>query len=222
VADPLGYAGAVLRMQLEANGVRVVGATKRGAAGPGTSLLLEFEGLPLQEIAQLFLKYSNNFIAECLVKWLALGPAPAADAPPAGWAAGTRALEARLAALGVPLAGATLVDGSGLSRANRVSARMLVEALRRGEASFVAGPELLAALPIAALDGTLARRAAAARARVRAKTGSLDGVTSLAGFARTEGGRDLVFAVLVNGYRNGDRAAADAMDGVAAALVRDL
>jgi D-alanyl-D-alanine carboxypeptidase/D-alanyl-D-alanine-endopeptidase (penicillin-binding protein 4) len=222
VADPLGYAGAVLRMQLEANGVRVAGGTNRGAAAPGASLLLEFEGLPLQQIAQLFLKYSNNFIAECLVKWLALGPAPPAAAPPAGWAAGTRALEARLAALGVPLAGATLVDGSGLSRANRVSARVLVEALRRGEAAFAGGPELLAALPIAALDGTLERRAAAARGRVRAKTGSLDGVTSLAGFARTERGRDLVFAVIVNGYRNGDAAAADAMDAVAAALVRDL
>jgi D-alanyl-D-alanine carboxypeptidase/D-alanyl-D-alanine-endopeptidase (penicillin-binding protein 4) len=222
VADPLGYAGAVLRMQLAANGVRVAGVTRRGAAVPGASLLLEFEGLPLQQIASLFLKYSNNFIAECLVKWLALGPAPAAGAPPGSWAAGTRALEARLAALGVPLGGTRLVDGSGLSRANRVSARVLVEALRRGEAAFAGGPELLAALPIAAEDGTLAKRAVGARGRLRAKTGSLDGVTSLAGFARSERGRDLVFAVLVNGYRNGDAAASDAMDAVAAALVRDL
>jgi D-alanyl-D-alanine carboxypeptidase/D-alanyl-D-alanine-endopeptidase (penicillin-binding protein 4) len=99
---------------------------------------------------------------------------------------------------------------------------VLVEALRRGEAAFAGGPELLAALPLAALDGTLAKRAAAARGRVRAKTGSLDGVTSLAGFARTERGRDVVFAVLVNGYRHGDAAASDAMDAVAAALVRDL
>jgi len=222
VADPLAYAGAVLRMQLAANGVRVSGTARRGAAAPGATLLLEFEGHPLQQIASLFLKYSNNFIAEALVKWLAVGPAPVAGAPPGSWAAGTRALEARLAKLGVPLDGARLVDGSGLSRANRVSARVLVETLRRGEASFVAGPELLAALPLAAEDGTLAKRAASARGRVRAKTGSLDGVTSLAGFARTERGRDLVFAVLVNGYRNGDRAAADAMDAVAAALVRDL
>jgi D-alanyl-D-alanine carboxypeptidase/D-alanyl-D-alanine-endopeptidase (penicillin-binding protein 4) len=222
VADPLAYAGAVLRMQLGANGVRVAGGTRRGAATPGASLLLEFEGLPLQQIASLFLKYSNNFIAECLVKWLALGPAPPATAPAGGWPAGTRALEARLTALGVPLAGARIVDGSGLSRANRISARVLVEALRRGEAAFAGGPELLAALPIAAEDGTLEKRAAAARGRVRAKTGSLDGVSSLAGFARTERGRDVVFAVVANGYRHGDAAASDAMDAVAAALVRDL
>jgi D-alanyl-D-alanine carboxypeptidase/D-alanyl-D-alanine-endopeptidase (penicillin-binding protein 4) len=98
---------------------------------------------------------------------------------------------------------------------------MLVETLRRGAAAFESGPELLAGLPIAALDGTLARRTREARGRVRAKTGSLDGVTSLAGFAHTARGRDLVFAVIVNGPRHGDAAASDALDAFAAALVRD-
>jgi D-alanyl-D-alanine carboxypeptidase/D-alanyl-D-alanine-endopeptidase (penicillin-binding protein 4) len=55
---------------------------------------------------------------------------------------------------------------------------------------------------------------------VRAKTGLLTGVTGLAGFARDAAGRDLVFAVLANGYRAGDRDAMDALDGFAAALVR--
>jgi len=221
VADPLAYAGAVLRMQLQANGIRVAGGTRRGAAAPGASLLLEFEGLPLQEIATLFLKYSNNFIAECLLKWLAIGPAPAAGATPGSWAGGAEALRARLTALGVPLDGSHIVDGSGLSRANRISARVLVETLRRGDAAFASGPELLASLPLAAEDGTLRKRAAQSRGHVRAKTGSLDGVTSLAGFARTTRGRDLVFAVLVNGSQRGDAAAWQAMDGVAAALIED-
>ncbi len=221
VSDPLAYAAAVLRLQLEANGVHVVGGVRRGAAVPGANLLLAFEGLPLQQIAALFLKYSNNFIAECLLKWLALGPAPLPTAPPASWAAGAEALRGQLVALGVPLGETHLVDGSGLSRANRVSARVLVETLRRGDAAFDAGPELLAGLPIAALDGTLAHRAEGARGRIRAKTGSLDGVTALAGFARSERGRDVVFAVIVNGARHGDEAASAAVDGVAAALVRD-
>jgi len=221
VSDPLAYAAAVLRLQLGANGIHVAGGVRRGAPAPEASLLLGFEGMPLQQIASLFLKYSNNFIAECLLKWLALGPTPAAGAPPASWPAGAAALRARLGGLGVPLGDAQLVDGSGLSRGNRVSARVLVEALRRGEAAFASGPELLAGLPIAALDGTLAHRAEQARGRVRAKTGSLDGVASLAGFAESEHGRELVFAVIVNGARHGDAAAADALDGVAAALVRD-
>ncbi len=221
VADPLAYAAAVLRLQLEANGIHVAGGVRRAAAAPDASLLLAFEGLPLQQIASLFLKYSNNFIAECLLHWLALGPTPLPNAPPASWGAGAAALRVQLTALGVPLGESRLVDGSGLSRENRVSARVLVETLRRGDAQFVVGPELLAGLPIAALDGTLARRAEEARGRVRAKTGSLDGVTSLAGFARSERGRDFVFAVIVNGARRGDAAASAALDGVAAALVRD-
>jgi D-alanyl-D-alanine carboxypeptidase/D-alanyl-D-alanine-endopeptidase (penicillin-binding protein 4) len=113
------------------------------------------------------------------------------------------------------------VDGSGLSRSNRVSARVLVETLRRGDAAFEGGPELLAGLPLAGLDGTLERRAEGARGRVRAKTGSLDGVTSLAGFARSAHGREFVFALIVNGPRHGDAAASAALDDVAAALVRD-
>jgi D-alanyl-D-alanine carboxypeptidase/D-alanyl-D-alanine-endopeptidase (penicillin-binding protein 4) len=221
VSDPLHYAAAVARLQLAANGIRVEGGVRRGAAAPGASLLLAFEGLPLHDIASLFLKYSNNFIAECLLKWLALGPAPAPGAAPASWAAGVEALRARLGALGVPLGEATIVDGSGLSRTNRISARVLVEALRRGEAAFDAGPELLAGLPLAGLDGTLERRAAGARGQVRAKTGSLEGVTSLAGFARTEQGRDLVFAVIVNAPKHGDAAASAALDALAAALVRE-
>ena len=221
VSDPLGYAAAVLRLQLEANGIRVAGGVRRGAAAPEASLLLAFEGMPLQDIASLFLKYSNNFIAECLLKWLALGPAPAPGAPPASWAAGAEALRARLSALGVPLGETRIVDGSGLSRSNRVSARVLVETLRRGDAAFDTGPELLAGLPLAGLDGTLERRAEGARGRVRAKTGSLDGVTSLAGFARSAQGRDFVFALIVNGPRHGDAAASAALDDVAAALVRD-
>jgi D-alanyl-D-alanine carboxypeptidase/D-alanyl-D-alanine-endopeptidase (penicillin-binding protein 4) len=98
---------------------------------------------------------------------------------------------------------------------------VLVETLRRGDAEFASGPELLASLPIAGLDGTLVRRAREARGRVRAKTGSLDGVASLAGFARSERGRDLVFAVIANGGTRGDAALVGALDGVAAALVRD-
>lgn len=221
VSDPLAYAASVLRVSLEANGITVTGQARRGAAAPGAATLLESEGQPLQQIATLFLKYSNNFIAECLLRWLALGPAPAATAPPASWAAGAEALRARLAGLGVPLGAARLLDGSGLSRENRISARILVETLRRGEALFDAGPELLGGLPLAGLDGTLRRRASGVRGRVRAKTGHLDGVSSLAGFARSDRGREFVFAVLANDLRQGDSAALAAMDGVAEALVRD-
>ena len=217
VIDPTAYAAAVLRSQLEAAGIRVHGSVAPGIAPAESVLLYAFDGMPLRAEADLLLKYSNNFIAETLLKQLGRLDSGA----PGSWANGSVALRARLAALGLPLDGITLVDGSGLSRDNRVSARLLVAALRRADASFAIGPDLLAGLPIAAEDGTLRKRADGARGLVRAKTGTLDGVTSLAGWARTDSGRELVFAVISNGHRHGDSLAIDAVDAFAAALVHD-
>jgi D-alanyl-D-alanine carboxypeptidase/D-alanyl-D-alanine-endopeptidase (penicillin-binding protein 4) len=111
-----------------------------------------------------------------------------------------------------------LADGSGLSRANLVTPRAFASALRVARASFAFGPELMAALPIAARDGTLKRRAAGAIDVVRAKTGLLTGVTGLSGYARLRDGTDVVFSILLNGYKRGDVAAMAAVDGFVGAL----
>ncbi len=70
VIDPLMYAGAVFRMQLEANGIAVGGAVVKGSAPSGAHELIVFEGFPISEIVQRFVKYSNNSMAETLVKVL--------------------------------------------------------------------------------------------------------------------------------------------------------
>lgn len=217
VVDPGLYAGAVLRMQLEANGIRVDGPVRRAPLPAGSHLLHTHEGAALAEICRLFLKYSNNVIAESLVKSLAVRRSEAAT--PGSWDAGVQAVREVLGGLGLDLRGFTAVDGSGLSREDRVPVRLLVDALRRADGAFGFGPEFEAALPVAASDGTLERRTAAAAGAVRAKTGLLSGVTGLSGFARDGAGRDLVFSVLVNGYAGSDGAAMDALDGFVAALV---
>jgi D-alanyl-D-alanine carboxypeptidase/D-alanyl-D-alanine-endopeptidase (penicillin-binding protein 4) len=217
VIDPTAYAAAVFRQQLEGAGIRIGGRVVPGRVPADAALLYEFDGLPLRTTADLLLKYSNNFIAETLLKQLGRLDSGA----PGSWANGAAALRARLGALGLPLEGSVLVDGSGLSRDNRVSARLLVAALRKADQTFAIGPDLLASLPIAAEDGTLRKRADAARGLVRAKTGSLDGVTALAGWAHTVRGRELVFALISNGHRHGDVEAIAAVDAFAAALVND-
>lgn len=217
VTRPARYAGAVFEMQLRANGVVVDGPVQVGRVPAGARVLHVHDGRPLAEIARLFLKYSNNVIAESLLKSLAL----ASGAERGTWVEGRGALRRSLEGLGLEVAGLELADGSGLSRENRVSPRLLVAALRRAEKAFGFGPELVAALPLAAADGTLEKRAAGAAGRVRAKTGLLSGVTGLSGFARSPGGRDVVFSVLANGYENGDGAAMDAIDAFATALGRD-
>jgi D-alanyl-D-alanine carboxypeptidase/D-alanyl-D-alanine-endopeptidase (penicillin-binding protein 4) len=215
VIDPVAYAGAVLQMQLEANGIEVQGGTRRGLVPAAALSLLRFEGKPLAEIVRLFVKYSNNAIAESLVK--AMGAR--ADSGPGSWRAGISAMRRELAGLGLAVDHLSFVDGSGLSYANRVAPRSLVEALLLGERSFRFGPEFVAALPIAAADGTLEERAEGAAHSVRAKTGLLTRVTGLSGYARLPDGRVAVFSILANGYRDGAQAALDGVDGFVAELV---
>ena len=215
VLDPARYAGAVLRLQLKANGIEVVGGTRVAYAPDDAVSLLAFRGEPVAEIVRLFLKYSNNAIGESLLKALSLR----ANGPPGSWHRGIEALRAELGAVGLPLAQLRVVDGSGLSYENRASPRLLVDALRLASESFEFGPEFLAALPIASADGTLEERAQDAAGAARAKTGLLTRVTGLSGLARRREGAVVAFSILVNGFRGSASDAMDAVDGFLAALV---
>ncbi len=218
VAYPSRYAAAVLRWQLESNGIQVAGAMRPGAAPEpdNAERLLLFEGYPLARSLGLFMKNSNNMMGEALVKAMGRGE----EAQTGTWANGLLAMRRNLTELGLELSSVRLADGSGLSRNNRVPARVLVGLLLAADSEFRIGPELYAALPIAGRDGTLRRRARGALDRVRAKTGLLTGVTGLSGVAETADGSEVIFSILANGYRRGDRAAMDALDGFAEALTR--
>jgi D-alanyl-D-alanine carboxypeptidase/D-alanyl-D-alanine-endopeptidase (penicillin-binding protein 4) len=214
-SHPVLYAGAVLRMQLAAAGIEIGGALRRARTPDDFVELLAFEGQPLSEIVRLYMKFSNNNIAETLLKDIGARQ----FGPPGTWENGAAAARDILADLGIDPSGFNLVDGSGLSRSDRVTPRTLVRALQVGRASFRAGPELVASLPIAARDGTLRRRAAGAAESVRAKTGLLSGATALSGFARSHNGDELVFSIIANDYKAGDTEAMHALDEFVAALV---
>jgi D-alanyl-D-alanine carboxypeptidase/D-alanyl-D-alanine-endopeptidase (penicillin-binding protein 4) len=218
VLDPVRYAGAVLRMQLEANGIVVEGEDRVGRVPDSAVPLLEFKGKNLAEVVELFLKYSNNAMGEALVKGLG-----AHGGGEGSWSSGLAAIRAELHRLGLTLDRLSMVDGSGLSGDNRVTPRTLVSALRSAEASFRFGPEFVAALPIAAADGTLRERVTGAAHQLRAKTGLLThvrGVTSLAGYANSASGEPLVFTILVNDFPMGSAEAKAAVDRFAEELVK--
>ena len=167
---------------------------------------------------------SNNSVAEALVKNLGAWRGAKLDgesARPGDWVEGIRALRDQLGELGVDLSGARMIDGSGLSEQNRLSARMLVRALQVGRNRFDLGPEFLSSMPIAGLDGTLQKRFAANRGRIRAKTGLLSDadVVALSGFAERADGETWIFSILVNGHVGGSRAAMDATDRLARTLL---
>lgn len=226
VIDPGLYAGSLLLHQLRANAIEVDGEVRRAPREAEEPMvpILAWPGRSLAEIAQRCLKHSSNAIAETLVKDLGAWDGVDAEGPPArpgDWPEGIGALRRTLAGLGLDLERARLVDGSGLSIQNRLSPRMLVRALRLGADSFGAGPEFVAALPIAHRDGTLERRLEPVAGRIRAKTGLLSdaGVTALSGFAERDDGERLVFSILVNGPGGGTEAGMEAVDRIARTLI---
>jgi D-alanyl-D-alanine carboxypeptidase/D-alanyl-D-alanine-endopeptidase (penicillin-binding protein 4) len=225
VLDPGLYAGSVLAYQLRANGIELGGEVRRAPHGAeDLQLILDRPGRAVSEVVALCLKYSNNSIAEILVKNLGAWEGVSSGEVPArqgDWVSGIRALRAELKRLGVDLGEATLVDGSGLSLQNRVTPRTLAQALRVGRASFRSGPEFVASLPIAQTDGTLEKRLHGGHGHIRAKTGLLSdaSVTALSGYAERADGEVLIFSILVNGHSGGSGAAMDAVDRIAETLL---
>jgi D-alanyl-D-alanine carboxypeptidase/D-alanyl-D-alanine-endopeptidase (penicillin-binding protein 4) len=214
VLDPVAYAGSLLRWQLASQGILVGGRVRVGPAPANAREILAFPGRALSEIVRLFLKYSNNQVAEALVK----AQSRRVDSRPGNWPTGLLAQRRQLEEAGLWAPGARIVDGSGLGYGNRLTPRMLAEALVYASDSFRFGPEFRAALPIAGRDGTLEERGEEAPGQVRAKTGLLTRVVALSGFARSPTGEERIFSILVNGYRGSDEAAMDAVDGFAAAV----
>lgn len=215
VSLPEHYAGAVLRAQLEAQGIRVRGPVRIGTVPADAEELLRFRGERLDTLVHRLNKYSNNFIAEQLTRLLGAE----AYGPPASWSKGARFLHEYLRSLGVDVRQLVIADGSGLSPRNRLSPAVLVRVIRESSRSFVYGPEFLASLPLGGLDGTLEDRMNGDTATVRGKTGHLRHVSSLCGvLPGSAGGGMLSFAVIVNGARGNALEVDEAIDGFVAAL----
>jgi len=217
VADPALAAASVFASLLTERGITVVGEVVRGIAPPDPLVLGTITSAPLADVIGYMLATSDNNVAEALARLVA------ADAGrPTAFADAARAVLDEVAMLGADTTGATLADGSGLADGSLLPASLLTQVL-----TLAASPDhpelrpLLTGLPVAALSGTLSQRFAedpAAAGLVRAKTGSLSGVTSLAGTVADVDGRLLAFAVLADAVPATDPAR-EAADTVAATLV---
>ncbi|MFZ0875918.1 MAG: D-alanyl-D-alanine carboxypeptidase/D-alanyl-D-alanine-endopeptidase [Pseudonocardiaceae bacterium] len=180
-----------------------------GYAPPGAAVLGEVSSPPVQDLVATALTESDNVLAEVLAREVAhtIGAQPS-------FAGASQAVLTVLSQHGFDVSGATMVDGSGLSVNDAVPATLLTELLGSAAAPdshadasdqqrTVALRPILVGLPVAGGSGTLADRyhgpAAAGRGWVRAKTGTLTGVNSLAGTVLDSDGRMLVFALLSNG-----------------------
>ena len=210
-ASPAYAAATRFAEVLRGAGIRVGhGIDVRGAAATALPLA-RIASAPLAAIVRFMDHQSDNFTAELLLKQLG---ALATDHGTT--AAGAGEVTRVLASAGVPLAGVRIVDGSGLSRLDRLTAAALVAILRASWQSQDVRPTLVAALPVAGRNGTLADRLRGGPAAgvVRAKTGTTSQASALSGFVR---GR-YVFSVLQNGYPLSDWWARLAQDRFVTAL----
>jgi D-alanyl-D-alanine carboxypeptidase/D-alanyl-D-alanine-endopeptidase (penicillin-binding protein 4) len=147
-------------------------------------------------MVQTALQTSDNDLAEALLRDAASGAGV-----PASFADGTAVVTQTLTTLGVPTQGLVLHDGSGLSRGDRLAPATLATLLRvAADGTHPALAQLVDGLPVAGFTGTLALRYSTGASRggagvVRAKTGTLTGVSSLAGITSVAG-RPVVFAAM--------------------------
>jgi D-alanyl-D-alanine carboxypeptidase/D-alanyl-D-alanine-endopeptidase (penicillin-binding protein 4) len=191
----------------------------RGRAPLGATMLAEVSSQPVPRLVEQMLLASDNVLAEALARQVAI-----AEDQPASFAGAAEATRTVLARLGMP-AGDRLLDGSGLSAQDRVTPALLAALLRSAaDADQPRLHALVPGLPVSGYLGTLDERyrtgpAALAAGEVRAKTGTLDGVSALAGLVRGTDGRLLVFAVVADRVpAAGTLPAEAALDEVAAAL----
>jgi len=171
------------------------GSVRDGEVTPNARLLTSAKSQTLSEIVRDINKFSNNVMARQL--FLALGAA--GEGAPATTDKTSRTIRQWLSGKGLSFPELVLENGSGLSRIERISARSLGQLLLSAFRSPVM-PELMASLPLAAVDGTMKKRLSGAEVAGQAhiKTGSLEGVRAIAGYVLDGQGRRVVAVFIVN------------------------
>ncbi|GGC04873.1 D-alanyl-D-alanine carboxypeptidase/D-alanyl-D-alanine endopeptidase [Cellulomonas carbonis] len=193
-ADPSMHAATTFAALLRDRGVTVVGEPARATAPASAVPLASVRSATVREVVRYLLHTSDNTVTEVVGRLVAL------DAGlPGSFQGATRAVLAEVRGLGVDVEGAVLADCSGLAEGSALPTSLLVDLMRVADADAQLRG-VLVDLPVAGWQGTLGDRYGdlPARGLVRAKTGSLVGVTSLAGTVVTQQGRHLLFAVVAD------------------------
>lgn len=195
VSHPAEYTGEVFKLMLQQRGIKLGKPALKLAAIPDDAQRLAIvRSQPLSVLVRSVNKLSNNYMAEHILKTLD-------PATPQTYAGGLRRVHTWLTEQGVATAGFSMTNGSGLYDTNRITATQLTTLLLRVHRDFRIAGDFLASLAIAGADGTMRSRLQDSPAQrfVRAKTGTLDEVSALAGYAGAVGKSPIVFAILVGG-----------------------
>lgn len=203
VQDPTTYGANIIKAQLKRAGIEFNGQIQETLKSQGT-LLAEHHSADLQTLLKKMMKKSDNQIADALFRTIA----NQYYKRPASFPLASQAMRALLnQKSGVKFGNSVVVDGSGLSRHNQVSAAIMLQALEsiaRQESTL----QLFETFPIAGVDGTISGRGSISSEPLAnnliAKTGALKGVYNLAGFMKNARGEQIAFVQFINGYSTGE------------------
>jgi D-alanyl-D-alanine carboxypeptidase/D-alanyl-D-alanine-endopeptidase (penicillin-binding protein 4) len=222
IEEPAQHAAATLKRLLEERGIKIGGVAKgrhdRGEAAADPVVLAEHVSVPLGDAVKLINKISQNLHAEMLLRTAARQNGV--------WATPDELMKVPAdfyAAAGIAPGDVIQTDASGLSRHDLVTPRAIVTLLTFAQNQSWFGL-YYASLPVAGVDGTLEDRMknTLAAGRIHAKTGSVEHVRTLSGFAETPGGRRVIFSLLSNNQGGKSHEAADALTGLCVAMLEEF
>jgi D-alanyl-D-alanine carboxypeptidase/D-alanyl-D-alanine-endopeptidase (penicillin-binding protein 4) len=190
--EPARAAAVVFRRTLRAGGIAAPGSYGKGIAPSDANVLARARSRYLTTIVYRMDHVSDNFFAEMLLKQIGKRVRGEGSTK-----AGAAVVRAELRQRGVTMTGLRIADGSGLSLYDRLTARAIGELLISATSDSAIGPDFVASLPIAGVNGTLEDRMERLPAyrHVFAKTGTTDLASALSGYVRTR----YVFSILQNG-----------------------
>ncbi len=222
IEEPAQHAASVLAALLAERGVKLDGKIRavhvsEADTTPRTTLA-EHVSVPLAEAVKLVNKISQNLHTEMLLRTAARQ-------------SGLRSTPEEMlktpqdfyASAGIAPDDVIQTDGSGLSRHDLVTPRAIVTLLKFAQGQTWFAP-YYASLPVAGIDGSLQDRmkGTIAAGRIHAKTGSVEHVRTLSGFAETPSGRRLIFSFLSNNQGGKNHEAADALNGLCVAMLEEF
>ena len=216
ISNPTLWSASHLKQFLIDRGIFIKGGVKVGECESGSSQLAYVNSKNLNEITSDMLKFSNNYVAEMLVKNLAAENVN----KNASMKDGIDAIKSYLDKLGLARSEYALENVSGLTRGNRFTAKQFALVLGSIKNDFLIFPEFLSGLPIAGVDGTLKNRLKTEDSLVRAKTGYLDGVVGLAGYVGRKNKDPVIFVFMFNGGYDQGLAARPLFDDLISAILK--
>jgi D-alanyl-D-alanine carboxypeptidase/D-alanyl-D-alanine-endopeptidase (penicillin-binding protein 4) len=222
IEEPALHAAATLKRLLEERGVKVAGVARarhdHAELGGDPAVLAEHVSVPLGDAVKLINKISQNLHTEMLLRTVARQNAV--------WATPDELMKVPAdfyAAAGIAPGDVIQADASGLSRHDLVTPRAIVTLLGFAQKQSWFGP-YSTSLPVAGVDGTLEDRMknTLATGRIHAKTGSVEHVRTLSGFAEAPDGRRVIFSFLSNNQGGKSHEAADALTGLCVAMLEEF